>query len=277
MLSILKAYLTSEFVERVLDRLFGVNQHPQLLQGKRKAAWIDALTAQRISRAHWIERMLASGSARHNTLIAQLLFYFYAYCLLDDQSCHYDADSDQDGLSDVAERALGSDPLDPKDAQMQAPQLRATQQQGQVKLTILGDKAAYVYELQRRTPPQTHYQTLSHALTPAAGKLQVDYTDRRDNGEYTYRARGCVRYTLPDRGEQQACTPYSNLETQVVQESLKEGPIQLAIRQDIAAPLPLPQDQLTRHLQLSPTVGPVFASQSKARQAILFPYNSPRG
>ena len=231
------------FINKLYTLLF--DSESPIVNFKTKEQWLAELN-QGLTRAALINELISSAN-RFDIIAHNTVFYFYDFCL-SSRNCQYETDSDGDNLSDEVEILLGQNPLDPRDGLNGKPSL------GYSDLT-LGQ-----YELNFNYPANTSFYELSQSTNSQSERLLASVTGNKyainlANGEYQFWVKACIEVTLRTGQVTKQCSYSSDPVSILVENSVQELPIQVALNESIAAKNWPDNDVLNASAMLSPTLG----------------------
>ncbi|AZZ96610.1 RHS repeat-associated core domain-containing protein [Pseudoalteromonas sp. R3] len=241
--------------EQFYDRLVELMHHVSAngLAGYDRAHWINSLK-NGLPRAQFLlDVQWSSGFANtYNRAVASTLYYYYGACHLQ-AVCNELVDSDGDNISDVAETALGTNKLDPRDGLLDAPDLTLTLTgEGRIKagFSYSRDLARFkLVDVASNTSPTTY---------PAANR-KAEGVLIYPNGSHSFYAQACIDVALNPTTPgvtTEYCSTGSAQQSVTVLDSLTEGQIT-----PHAAPVkpetvkPVSQSALQTHHKYSFTTG----------------------
>ena len=212
--------------------------------------------------------MLSAGAEKqqYNSVVYSLLYDYYGYCM-PSRDCSYDYDSDGDGLSNLVEAYLGTNPIDASDG-LATPSLTATDNGlGTIELEMGTTGLIQEYELYVSENGNGYYRAeviaAQSASTEPANGDTTSWFKQFDNGEYRFKVKACVRVVLENNPRVLHCSNnYSNEQTILINDSIKTSPISISLPYT-QAPMDAPSnDVLLEHAGFAPTLGSFRVSES---------------
>ncbi|TMP24602.1 hypothetical protein CWB99_21880, partial [Pseudoalteromonas rubra] len=240
-----------QFYDRLVELMYHVPANG--LAGYDRAHWINRLNTDLTRAQFLLDVQWSSGfTTTYNPAVASTLYYYYGECHLQ-AVCNEQVDSDGDNISDVAETALGTNKLDPRDGLLDAPDLT---------LTLTGEgriKAGFSYsrDLARFKLVDVASNTLPTTY-PAANR-KAEGVLIYPNGRHSFYAQACIDVALNPSTPHittEYCSTGSAQQSVTVLDSLAEGQIT-----PHAAPVklktfkPVSQSALETHHKYSFTTG----------------------
>ncbi|TMP29542.1 hypothetical protein CWB99_08000 [Pseudoalteromonas rubra] len=255
------------FINTLFKYFLGTLTGDEILGGGDQAYWVAQLRSG-VTRAEVFITLLEAGAARsqYDNATFNLLDYFYDYCRVVND-CHYDYDSDKDGLSDQVEIELGTNPVDAADG-ISAPSLTLNNNGGgTVELTMSSDSLVEEYELYVSQHNQDYYRAeVIPAQSATEGPVTGDSTswvNAYDNGEYRFKVKACVRVALEGNPRVLHCSNnFSNEERVLINDSTQTAPTSISLPFVQAQNNAPSMDVLSTHARFTPTMGSFRVTES---------------
>ncbi|AZZ97244.1 SpvB/TcaC N-terminal domain-containing protein [Pseudoalteromonas sp. R3] len=255
------------FINTLFQYFLGTLTGDEILGGGDQAYWVAQLRSG-VTRAEVFIALLEAGAARsqYDNATFNLLDYFYDYCRVVND-CHYDYDSDKDGLSDQVEIELGTNPVDAADG-ISAPSLTLNNNGGgTVELTMSSDSLVEEYELYVSQHNQDYYRAeVIPAQSATEGPVTGDSTswvNAYDNGEYRFKVKACVRVALEGNPRVLHCSNnFSNEERVLINDSTQTAPTSISLPFVQAQNNAPSMDVLSTHARFTPTMGSFRVTES---------------
>ncbi|WP_404395812.1 SpvB/TcaC N-terminal domain-containing protein [Pseudoalteromonas phenolica] len=255
------------FIRTLFEYFLGDATASSRIGAGNQAYWVGQLQAGE-TRAEVFIAMLSAGAERqqYNVIVYSLLYDFYDYCM-PARDCSYDYDSDGDGLSNLVEAHLGTNPIDASDG-LATPSLTATDNgQGTIELAMGTTGLVQEYELYVSENGNGYYRAeviaAQSASTEPANGDTTSWFKEFDNGEYRFKVKACVRVVLENNPRVLHCSNnYSNERRVLVNDSIKTSPLSVSLPYT-QAPMNAPSNEiLLEHAGLAPTLGQFRVSEA---------------
>ncbi|KNC69088.1 SpvB/TcaC N-terminal domain-containing protein [Pseudoalteromonas ardens] len=260
----------AQFISTLFDYLLVDPDTDQILYGTTygagdQAYWVGILE-QGVTRANVIIDLLGAGASAYEKATFNLLKYFYGRCLISD-GCHFDYDSDGDGLSDEVENAIGSNPADGRDG-LPSPTLNATENSGIIDFTMTATGLVEEYELYGLKPGSNQFVKIgtADADRTAEGNPGTFNEAFIHNGNYQFKAKACVKSiaTLKHKQTSRCSNNFSDEVIITITGSAVEGEPSFSMpKVEIENHLP-GENVLLAHATLQPTTGSFRVTESGA-------------
>ncbi|RZM74390.1 hypothetical protein C3B51_19725 [Pseudoalteromonas rubra] len=271
----------AEFIATLFDRLLSEQNSDRELTGEsfgvgNQRYWTDILDLG-VTRAEVVIDLLGSADTSYDDATYRLLYHLYKHCLVIN-NCHYDYDSDGDGLSNALEDAIGTNSGDSRDG-LVAPKLTVTNDNGALEFTLETSGMVDEYQLFLQHLPETVSD--EEAIIPAVKSSDNNLTTWIKNygkGTYLFKARACVSAEKLQGLQVSRCgNNFSDeFRVEVGASSIHEGKIQFKIPNSKPVNHEPSRETLLEHATIQPTVGSFRVTESGAASYTV-PINLPAG
>ncbi|KZN54926.1 hypothetical protein N474_17135 [Pseudoalteromonas luteoviolacea CPMOR-2] len=247
------------FANALMSRLLNseVSTSTTLL-GKTASQWAAELESGKLRRAELVILLQQPTYTYYQDTVNELMDIYFGYCF--GSQCNYSRDTDNDGILNIIELALGLNVNDPRDG-LRAPQMTLQKREGgnlTFALSSLDNIDYYkVFHIVNSSPEVETRLDASGSAVP----YETVWSKVVTNADHVFYAKSCLETLIENKKYESCSVSASSNESITVEDSSSESAINVVLSTKPATK-DTSQVELMKNAEMTPTLGSFRVSEA---------------